>query len=57
MTIVGEAPVLGTELNISSDAGYSSHPYVSYASNGDQFLVSWEQEDVENISRIVQAAG
>ena len=53
VSIVGGTPVLGAELNISNNPGYSGYPDVCYASTGNQFLVSWEQEDTPDVGRIV----
>ena len=53
VSIAGGVPTLGAELNISDNPGYSGYPEVCYGSTGNQFLVSWEQEDTPDVPRIV----
>jgi hypothetical protein len=44
--------VKGAEVNLSNDPHFSGYPSVTYGERGDQFLVTWDHEPVEDRGRI-----
>jgi hypothetical protein len=48
--------LLGVNFNLSNDAVFSGYPAVSWAGSGDQFLVTWDNEDGNIHGRRVSAA-
>lgn len=48
----GRGELIGEERNLSRDPPYSGYPAVAYATVGDQFLVTWDHEPIENRGRI-----
>lgn len=43
--VTAAGALLGSNFNISNDGVFSGYPAVSHASLGDQFLVTWDNED------------
>src|SRR6185503_15768343 len=54
--VSGGGTLLGTNFNISSDAIFSGYPAIAWAVPGDQFLVSWDNEDGNIYARRISAA-
>jgi hypothetical protein len=48
--------LLGVNLNVSADAIFSGYPAIAWGAAGDQFLVSWDNEDGNIHARRVAAA-
>lgn len=44
--------LLGGQFNISNDADFSSYPSVSYSPSTNQFMVTWEQENAQEVTNI-----
>jgi len=54
--VSGSGVLLGTNFNISSDAIFSGYPAVTWGASGNQFLVTWDNEDGNIHGRRVDAA-
>ena len=48
--------LLGANFNISADGAFSGYPAISWAASGNQFLVTWDNEDGNIHGRRVNAA-
>jgi hypothetical protein len=54
--VSGNGSLLGTNFNISTDGIFSGYPAIAWAAPGDQFLVTWDNEDGNIYGRRISAA-
>ena len=54
--VSGSGVLLGGNFNISNDAIFSGYPAIAWGSSGNQFLVSWDNEDGNIHARRIDSA-